>query len=655
MHRKHCSDEQLIAMLDGELGRRDQRHVEEHLAACWKCRARRAEIEDGIHRFSQEAERFPYPGPDWTIRARRRLLAGMAAREPDGAVTLRQMPAVSWGGRVRFPAMIAAGIALCFLVYSHWFQSSLRVEAHQRIDRFVESDRGLGSASLHQVMRVELRQTGHTERRKGLRVEVWSDPAANRHAMRWHDGGELIHAAWRSGTGDWGLSPGLTTDYPAAATLPDTLQAKWTPEDAEAELLAWMGSRVWKPLTFSEDLRQFASAPDAAVEAAPIGKNTVRLRATRKQPSVTTQWTVEMDEFTSRPNRQTIRWQRPDSEMEMEVVTEREETVASRSIPPGVFENPLPVEISELPPLPPPAADPAPDLPTKEDLTAAAIRAEYLLRHLPPDWVSALEVVEEEDAVVVRGVTETAAIREAVEEEIYGMDWVRADLRSVEEAPPLASAAEMLPAETPAREPEFPLEKELAAYFAETSPDREEAARRLAAFARDAAQLAARVRTESWLLWHLHERFPEERLETAPLHAHAQLETMRNQHRASLAEAAASLRALVWPVLHPLAAIPGEDAHQEAGSAGDTPAAEAVLPELSGDPADERISLEAAEAVDRRIRALLAGGSQIDPSARIAVQRLLDALETLQPERPSEAHAAAGLSDDDADDGALPQ
>src|SRR5688572_13780003 len=48
----HLSDAELIQFADGEAGR-DARRMEEHLTACWQCRARRAELERTISDYVQ--------------------------------------------------------------------------------------------------------------------------------------------------------------------------------------------------------------------------------------------------------------------------------------------------------------------------------------------------------------------------------------------------------------------------------------------------------------------------------------------------------------------------------------------------------------------------------------------------------------------------
>jgi anti-sigma factor RsiW len=44
----HIADQELMLALDGELSAQDGARVESHLAACWKCRTRRQELESAI-------------------------------------------------------------------------------------------------------------------------------------------------------------------------------------------------------------------------------------------------------------------------------------------------------------------------------------------------------------------------------------------------------------------------------------------------------------------------------------------------------------------------------------------------------------------------------------------------------------------------------
>jgi anti-sigma factor RsiW len=47
----HTSDQDLLRAADGELPGREASLIQAHLAACWKCRARRAELDRAIPDF----------------------------------------------------------------------------------------------------------------------------------------------------------------------------------------------------------------------------------------------------------------------------------------------------------------------------------------------------------------------------------------------------------------------------------------------------------------------------------------------------------------------------------------------------------------------------------------------------------------------------
>lgn len=53
----HLSDEQLLLDAEGELSARDEKAVRAHLEACWKCRARRQELETAITDFVRVHQR----------------------------------------------------------------------------------------------------------------------------------------------------------------------------------------------------------------------------------------------------------------------------------------------------------------------------------------------------------------------------------------------------------------------------------------------------------------------------------------------------------------------------------------------------------------------------------------------------------------------
>jgi hypothetical protein len=72
----HLSDQQLLLDVEGELSARDQKLVLGHLHACWRCRARRQELESAIadfvrvHQSQFEAAFPPSAGPRALLKAR---------------------------------------------------------------------------------------------------------------------------------------------------------------------------------------------------------------------------------------------------------------------------------------------------------------------------------------------------------------------------------------------------------------------------------------------------------------------------------------------------------------------------------------------------------------------------------------------------------
>jgi hypothetical protein len=72
----HPSDQELLMAADGELITERRRSMEEHLTACWACRARKAEIESAIvdfvhfHRRTLDPQLPPAAGPRALLKAR---------------------------------------------------------------------------------------------------------------------------------------------------------------------------------------------------------------------------------------------------------------------------------------------------------------------------------------------------------------------------------------------------------------------------------------------------------------------------------------------------------------------------------------------------------------------------------------------------------
>ena len=108
----HLSDQELLLAADGELPTRRAAQVHAHLAACWDCRARMAEIEGTIadfaraHRQTLDPQLPPIDGPRALLRAQ---LAELASKSPVGSS--------QWLFQFSSPMRSAAFICVAFFAF----------------------------------------------------------------------------------------------------------------------------------------------------------------------------------------------------------------------------------------------------------------------------------------------------------------------------------------------------------------------------------------------------------------------------------------------------------------------------------------------------------------------------------------------------------
>jgi hypothetical protein len=108
----HLSDEQLVRDVDGELAAGDRKPVKAHLDACWKCRARRQELEKAItdfvrvHEQEFDARLPPAAGPRALLKAR---LGQLSAAGSSRATSERLF---AWSITIGACAFVALGLWL---------------------------------------------------------------------------------------------------------------------------------------------------------------------------------------------------------------------------------------------------------------------------------------------------------------------------------------------------------------------------------------------------------------------------------------------------------------------------------------------------------------------------------------------------------------
>ncbi len=107
---EHLSDQQLLLDVEGELSTHDQKVARTHLAGCWKCRARRQELENAINGFVRvyqrdfEAQAPQAAGPRAMLKAQ---MAEISAGGPSGFSFLR-----GFASLVAASSLLVAGLVL---------------------------------------------------------------------------------------------------------------------------------------------------------------------------------------------------------------------------------------------------------------------------------------------------------------------------------------------------------------------------------------------------------------------------------------------------------------------------------------------------------------------------------------------------------------
>lgn len=114
MSRRHCSDEELLKRLDGELGMWETFRVSRHLARCWRCRAALADLDSHIHAVSRimQQDAFPRELIDAARERFFRSAAQLQIRFRDAAPARFRLQA--------WPARAAAGLVLSLSAFACW-------------------------------------------------------------------------------------------------------------------------------------------------------------------------------------------------------------------------------------------------------------------------------------------------------------------------------------------------------------------------------------------------------------------------------------------------------------------------------------------------------------------------------------------------------
>jgi anti-sigma-K factor RskA len=540
--QKHCSDERLIAHLDGELPFYRRARVQKHLAACWQCRLRLSEIERQVLETTRAMEEDPFPGPDRVAAAREQFLdrADQTAERVFRARRPRHTTAWRWLA----PAAAGAAALAAFFVFRPAPQDA--VAAMRRVEA-VEAQAALAPA--HQRLRVVARQLRPAPASHEGRLELWSEPGSGRYTTRFSDSrGVLRHALWQPAPGrQYVFNAGRS-----AAVLRLTrheARERWnellfrdglTLEELEAGLFQWLEERPWRPVSLCSGVALLATEDGARLSVEEAGRF-LRLSARKSVGGVTVEFSLDVDRRTYAPQLQRLRYESPARTLEIELSAESVAPTAQ----PVAFEPPL--EVAALPPAPGVLGVSGPVAPA---IAIDEISVLYALHSVHACLGEAIEVERRLDGgFTIRGVVVSPERKEEVSGALAALPAQRitVDLRSAQEALRDVGPGEATLAPAPAQVAARNLSR-LAPYFSGSERLAEQ-------FADRTLSQGESVMREAQALRHLAERFGTRERQWSP-QARRLLESMERDHLAALETevraAQTSLRAVFAEELPPM-------------------------------------------------------------------------------------------------------
>lgn len=599
MFQRHYSDERLLSYLDGELPARTAEAVKQHLEQCWSCRRRAGELEDTLRSLSKTVDEVNYPGPLWVAETGLRI----AERQREIDRDLASVPklGILRGGlrsRLLVPAVCLASVLLAVAIWQYG-QHASEPTAIEVIALAQTAEVEIHQQPTRQVFRVEFTQVHPEPKQYSRRLEIWSDPTAERSAARWRGpAGDLKYAVYRPERGrgyiyDPAVTPTAVLEADRSAKLVSVTEIGENGhqvEQLEAEFVKWLEGRQWQPLALVPGLASFASQ-DGAVLALeqirlPVGEDVLRVTAQRVDEDLSVELLLEVDSREYRPRLLRLRFETPRRVVHVRVIPEEHRQVAAARLPVAIFEPDYPQHIptepmaaNRLPALTPTEA-PAPDTPPRplpSELLATEVEARYALHRVGAFLGDPIKIARSCTNVHVSGVVSTPERKNQLVAALAEMEenpWLIHDLQTIDEV----LASEEL-SQDPSFEPDhegtrdergvtddlavlipghrLPLEDHLKRYFranrksAEGSSDElDENVRRLAA---EAVALSGDTLAEAWALRRLAASTRKDWIRRLPPRSRWLLEAMFRDYLNEIHAKAGQLHKLIEPALSEIA------------------------------------------------------------------------------------------------------
>jgi hypothetical protein len=452
--QKHCSDERLLAYVDGELPGRTADKTARHLEVCWQCRARLDEMEHQAYAVARTFSDESFLHPLHMAEIKERLTAAQREYERRLASQIPMRLRVSAGWWWAAAACACMGLLAAVVFWRG------QTQKHEILAKSEQAEQVLITQPVRQTLHVELSETRPRSLKRNGKIEIWSEPKQNHFALRWWDAqaGSLRQALWRPQDDRQYAyrdtsAPGVIPHYASLSkvvSLADLSQQGVEIEAIERQFMNWLENRQWKPITLAQDFAGLVSQDGVELNLERIsgadGARVLRLTARRRAGSVTTEIVFEMDGTSYRPLLLRMAFETPDRAVELSLISERVETVPAAFLRTSVFTPEVgvtapPARVVKAPPLPPgPTLSVVTASPafTEAELSEKQIQVEYALHRFGACLGEPVQVTRKgASGIAVTGLVADTELRDVLRAALNNYtsaQWLTVDIRTVDEA-----------------------------------------------------------------------------------------------------------------------------------------------------------------------------------------------------------------------------
>jgi hypothetical protein len=342
----HCSDEQLLAHLDGELSVFGNWWVQRHLRSCSRCRTRVSASEQEIQKLTIAVDEWPFPPPKWNRDAAQRLNRSMRECESEFAPSpVRRIR------RFALPVSAVAALLLCLSGWLLWTRGPhTRLRPIDVLAHVSSVEGTIYVQPVEQTFSVEIAQIRPARKTVNAKLQIWSDRDSGRFASRLSaPGGALKHALWRPASdAEFVYRPAVTDEVlkqrphrEETLSLESLAEYGLDPGEIEGAFMHWLESRSWNPISFASDISRWAAEDGSLATAEPIrgedGMPMIRITAQRKSRKMIAVLTLDVDSSSYWPRLQAIRFETSERAIEFRLAVSSIHSIRRNDASAGVF------------------------------------------------------------------------------------------------------------------------------------------------------------------------------------------------------------------------------------------------------------------------------------------------------------------------------